>query len=480
MVSGLLMAGAFRAEPLQYLAWIAPVPFLYVLPRTSADRAWLLGSLLALVFYRLGADWLIAIGGYRGAAFMAVYALWMGLCFRVTRLLVGRYGLTALCWAWPVAFVGQEIVRCEWPARYRFAYLAWGYSQPGDGWIANAAALGGIHLVSLLLVSMSGAIAYALLRRRWRSLISCVAVGTLTVGLPALVPKPQPDAGRRIAVACVQAEEAGYRELMALTRRAAEDPSHPKLIVLPEHAISDLVCERHPVVRGLSVLAREHAAYICVGAHVPAPPGLECDYDNVGLLLGPDGHIVFQQAKAVPVPCFYDGNPAQRFGVANMPLGVAAIYICYDGDFTDIPRRYASMGAELFLVPVMNPESWPSAQREQQARMAIYRAIECGRPSVRAASSGTSQIIDCDARQIGERLQAEGTGYLCGVISPSSARTWFVRGGFLLAKGFGWAYVLVIAMLTLEQWSRSWLAGRGVTRGLGWVDRPRVAKVGAR
>lgn len=104
MVCGLLMAAAFGPQPLHLLAWFAPVPFLVVLPRISAGQAWVFGMLLALVFYRLGMGWIISIGGYLGAAFMVIYAVWMGLSFRVTWLLMRRFGLAALVWAGPLGF----------------------------------------------------------------------------------------------------------------------------------------------------------------------------------------------------------------------------------------------------------------------------------------------------------------------------------------------------------------------------------------
>ena len=450
LMSGWLMSAAFNLPFGHWLAWIAPIPFLCILPRASAGQAWISGGLLALVFYRLGAGWIISIGGWLGASFLLIYAVWMGLSFRVTKLVMKQYGPTALCWAWPVAFVGQEIIRCEWPARYRFAYLAWGYTQPGEGWIGRVAGLGGVYLVSLMLASFAAVVAYGLVRRRLTSFIPAAAVGAVILVLPMLMPTVQANVDRRLSVACVQSEGRSYLDLINLTRQAVIDPAHPKFIVLPEHAICDLASERHPAIRLLAKIAVEHGVYICVGAHVAAPRGLECDYDNVGLLIGPDGSLIHQQAKAVPVPCFRDGNPAQHFAVASTPDANIGVYICYDGDFTDIPRHYADLGAELFLVPVMNPAHWPPEQRRQQARMAIYRAIETGRPAIRSASSGVSQIIDCDGREVGRRSQLDGEGYLCGAVSPASVRTGFVHGGFLIAPAIGWIYLLAIALLTFR------------------------------
>ena len=165
------------------------------------------------------------------------------------------------------------------------------------------------------------------------------------------------------------------------------------------------------------------------------------------MLIGPDGRIVFSQPKAVPVPFFKDGNPARALHTFDTPTERIATYVCYDGDFTDFPRRYADLGAALLLVPVMNPISWPVRQRDQQAAMARFRALETARPAVRAASSGTSMIVDFDGRVVRQRKLSEGPGYICGPIHLCSSRTWFVRGGYLIVQAMGWLLLAGIILV---------------------------------
>ena len=104
------------------------------------------------------------------------------------------------------------------------------------------------------------------------------------------------------------------------------------------------------------------------------------------------------------------------------------------------------------LVPVMNPAKWGHAQRDQQARMARFRAMELNRAAVRAASSGTSQIIDADGRVVAERSQAEGPGVICGQVAVSDARTVFARGGYLPAAWIGLAFLVCVVALTVADW----------------------------
>src|SRR5262245_46801210 len=81
LVSGLLLAAAFRPLNVHLLAWVAMVPWLLVLPRLRPGGAYLGGFLMALVFYRVGLHWAFAFAGYLAAIVLVVLAIWMGLSF---------------------------------------------------------------------------------------------------------------------------------------------------------------------------------------------------------------------------------------------------------------------------------------------------------------------------------------------------------------------------------------------------------------
>lgn len=453
ILSGGLMACCFEPFKIHGVAWISLVPWFVVMSRVSAGGAWLYGTLLGVIFYRLSLGWLVDMAGPVGIAVVVVFAIWMGLAFRVARLLADRFGPTMLWWALPLAFVGQEVLRCEGLSRYRFSYAGFGYSQSPDAWCARIVAAGGIYALSLFVVGVNAAVAYSLVQRRrraWLPLIGVVSAGLCLVGIERLC---RPTTRATVAVACVQGEEETYRQLADLTERAIKDPLRPRFIVLPEHTIGEYASEKHLFVRMLAPLAREYGVYVCVGAHVRASRSAACDYDNVALLIGPDGRIVGEQPKVVPLPFFHDGNPARAQRIFDTPYGRMGTYVCYDGDFTDVPRRLAGLGAELTLVPVMNPAKWGYAQRDQQARMARFRAMELNRAAVRAASSGTSQIIDADGRVVAERSRAEGPGIICGRVAASDGKTLFARDGHLLATAIGLGYLACLAVLTLANWS---------------------------
>jgi apolipoprotein N-acyltransferase len=355
-------------------------------------------------------------------------------------------------WSIPLVFVGQEIIRSEGLSRWRLSYGAYGYSQAGNLWIAQLASIGGVYFLSFLLVAANCALAYALVRRRLASCLPTFFMVGLIVSLGILSQPPRHAAGTEIPVACVQAETQDDREYVERTRQAAASPEHPVIIVLPEHAIEGYADRPHPFVDKLAAIAREYKAYICVGAHFRAPADLPCDYDNVALLLGPDGGKIGAQAKSVSLPFAYDGNPARSHRVFQTRLGCIGMCVCYDADFTDVPQRAVDQGAELLLVPVMNPERWPVQQRLQQAQMARFRSIELRRCAVRAASSGISQIVEPSGHVRAERAQAAGPGILTGKVFFSTERTLFVRGGHHFATVLGISFVAAVFALTLAPW----------------------------
>ncbi|MBN1437674.1 MAG: hypothetical protein JW936_11430 [Sedimentisphaerales bacterium] len=445
-LSGVLMAGCYWPLNWHWLGWFALVPWLVVLPRLNAGVAWLLGAILGAVFYRLTLGWMFGLSGPHAGFLIFVLSMLMGFSFCVLNCVVRRLGLWSLVWAAPVCFVGQEILRSEGLPRFRFSYGGWGYSQAHNLWVAQIASLGGVYLVSFLLVGFGAALAYGLLTRTKRSFVPVVGIMVLVVIL-SLVSQPGIYRGVRVPVACVQEESYDYSDYLRWVDEAFAAEVKPRFVVLPEHTIVDYATENHGFVRDLAARCREYDAYICVGAHTSAALGAKCLFDNVAMTIDPCGVIVQEQSKAVPIPFFRDGNPAEQQGVFDTRWGKVGTYVCYDGGFTDVAWRVASLGAELILVPVMNPIEWPYQQRRQQMDMAKFRSIETRRCIVRAASSGVSQIVDSRGVVLGCRTEAEGSGVLSGQVYFSDELSVFVRWGYWFGPVVAWCFLVLVVLV---------------------------------
>jgi apolipoprotein N-acyltransferase len=464
--SGGLMAACYWPLHCHWLAWVALVPWLLVLPRLGPMAAWLCGMILAMVFYRLSLAWMFDLypGPIAGGVVLGLSVL-MGFAFGVARALMGRIGPSALLWAVPACFVAQEVIRSEGHPLYRFSQVAWGYSQAHNLWIVQLASLGGVHFVTFCVVAVNAALAYGLARRCWRGFAPFLCVAGAVLATAAVSQPSSYDALPQVAAACVQEESRSYDRYRELTAQAAADPSRPEFVVLPEHTITEFSRndEKLPLVGPLERIAVQYGAYICVGAHTQPSTVFnlrdpsqraeylkQCYYDNTALLIGPEGRIVLKQLKMVPVPFYADGNPGLQQQVCATPHGKVGLYVCYDETFTDVMRRLDDAG--LFLGPVLNNKDWPPQQRWQQADMIPFRCVELRRCIVRAASSGISQIIDAAGRVRSQRTQEDGPGILCGKVYFVTDRTLFSRGGYLFAIAVALAFLAAVAILTLLSW----------------------------
>lgn len=455
MMSGVLMGACYQPLNLHWLAWIAMVPWLMVLPRLPAGKVWPCGLLVGLGYYGIALAWLTQLDWARGLIVIFSFILLVGFSFHVARLLMNRFGTAAMIWAVPLAFTGQEVMRSEGLGRFRMAFAAWGYSQSHNLWIAQIASLGGVYFLTFLLTMFSAALAFALLRRRFLAYMPAAGVAAGIVLLGVLAQPRLHSSHPAVPVACVQAEILGYMQYPKLVEKAARDEHHPAIIVMPEHSLLDIRPEHDPEIEMLSDLARQTGTYICAAgdARIDRPVAV-CPFDNKAMLIDPTGHIILEQLKSVPIPFFQDGNPATHQQVASTEHGTIGIYICYDGTFTDIPRHLASLGAELLLGPVMDPADWPEQERRQHADVAIFRAIELRRCIVRAASCGVSQVIDATGRVTAMRGKQQGQGLLFGKVRPHSDRTLFVRGGYVFAPAVCILFLIIVAAMTLDDWRK--------------------------
>ncbi len=459
IVSGLAMAGCFTPLNLHWLAWVAPVPLLVILPRLTRDQACLYGLLVGLGYYGLSLGWMYQLSHLFGGIFLFEFAILLGFGFRLAKMLMDRFGTVAMLWAVPLAFVGQEILRSEAHGRFRFAFGAWGYSQAHNLWVAQITSIGGVYFLSFLLVLVATAIAFGLICRTVRGWVPAGA-SVAAVLLLGAIAQPRDYAVRpAVPVACIQGENLGYQQFGRMVEQALQDPAQPRFIVMPEHSLCSLVTQGDPAIEILAGSAREHQAYVCAAGDTRFPTSDSCPFDNVAWLIGPDGNVVARQLKAVPIPLFRDGNPARTQEVAATPYGRVSIYICYDGTFTDVPRRLVDLGAELLLAPVMDVQDWPAQERREHADLAIFRAIELRRCVVRAASSGISQVIDATGRVTAMRTKEQGAGALFGSVYFVDERTAFVRGGYLFALIVGIGFLAAVVVLTMVD-----LAGKVMSR----------------
>jgi len=468
-------------------------------PRAAAK----IGFAFGVGLFGVGASWvfialntfggmplpLAAIGTAGFCAFLALYPAAVGwLATRWTAADSWRRALSAAA-LWPLAEWARSVVFTGFP------WLSLGYAAlPGGrpAALAGYAPVGGVFLVSLAMSLIAAALALAVdagvvgARRRLLALVGAtiaIFAGGAALGRIDWTA----EAGAPLAVSLVQGNVAQeikfnpefaartfdlYPELVASSRG--------RLVVLPESAFpmfADEVPDAVLLRMIATVVPRNGDAMIGLfTSEPPAEPGGAPRYYNSVVTVGtappqlyrkrhlvPFGETIplepvigwfINQILAIPIASQARGSVDQR------PLELAgqrvAVDICYEDAFGADIRGTA--GEATLLVNVTN-DAWygRSLAALQHNQIASMRAIETGRPLLRATNTGITSAIAHDGREIA-RLPWFTRGILEIEIAGRQGITPYVRFGDALAGAIAAALVCVALF-------RRRGAVRGVVRG---------------
>jgi apolipoprotein N-acyltransferase len=457
--------------------------------RRTRDAAWL-GFAWGFAHFACGVGWLrIALSTFGGMPMpLAIFAVgllvaYMALfpaaaCALAARVLP-RSRLVALPAAW---------VLTEWTRLWLFTGFPWasvGYSQVPASPLAGFAPVGGLFLVSGATVAVACAgVALALavartpprdgtstpggtVRPHTRRVRPAVLLVATVAGGAALGAFPwTAGTGRPVTVSLVQGNveqslkftEDGWRRTVAGYLDAVAR-ARGQLIVLPETALPVL---RHELPAELlerfAKPVRARGADLLLGVFENDPPGSDRYFNSVITLgsapeqryrkhhLVPFGEFIPLKALLAPIvdavlhiPLSDQtrGESHQRpLDVAGERIGMA---ICYEDVFGEEVIR--ALPAATLLVNVSNDawygRSWAAEQHRQIAQM---RALETGRPMLRATNTGVTAAIDHRGDVVAELPQFTA-GTLETIVEGRTGATPYVR--------FGNAPVVIVAALWL-------------------------------
>jgi apolipoprotein N-acyltransferase len=369
-------------------------------------------------------------------------------------------------WAVPLLAFPALWVLLEWLRGWFLTGFPWlnaGDSQV-DGPLAGFVPLVGVHGVSLL-IALSAGLLWGLTVWRGRARLGATLALTLIwlagLGLGRLE-WTQP-AGAPIRAAVLQAnipqslkwnEESLFPTLRAyveLTREAFGNA----VIVWPETAIPEFLDRvRKPLLEPLAEEARQEGAQLVIG--LPVLDHERQTYYNGLISLGKGDEDLYRKRHLVPFGEFMPlrsllGPLAKAFqvpmsdfssGEAERPLlqvgpHRVGVSICYEDAFA--AEVVQALPDAAYLINVSN-DAWfgDSLAPHQHLGIARMRALENGRPLLRATNTGISAIID-------HRGQVQGTvpaferGLFSAEIQPRAGFTPFARWGNGLAIGLAWA-----------------------------------------
>ena len=453
-----LVAGGFTtltASPFE-LWWLGPVAIglLYVgLHTLSPGQAALKGWLYGVALFASGTSWVyvsIHDYGYTGvplavfltALFVSVLALFFAGTFWLYRRFIGpRWALLTFAGAWVLG----EVLRT-----YLFTGFPWLLvgSSYVDSPLASWAPVGGVYLLSLLVV-LTGTLGAELLRRQWWAALPLAAIWLAPVVLPSQWTTPVSEPTR---VALLQGnlpqllkwtpegQRTAANIYSDLTREVADEAD---LILWPETALPMIDSQARPVLERVQANLPPEAALLTGIVQLDENNRYFNSVIGVGDVEGSyqKEHLV-PFGESLPLESLLRGTidffdlPMSSFSKGaseQVPMQAAGVAIgnaiCYEIIY---PQLVAQRAADSGVIVTVSNDTWFGASigPHQHLQMARLRALENGRYVVRATSNGITAIINPRGELVDRAPQFETT-YLTGEFYAMEGLTPFTRMGSL-------------------------------------------------
>ncbi len=435
-LSGFLLYCSFPRVSQGYLAWIAFVPLIYSIVRTTSNREAFLAGCVAggtawfgllvwipRVMARYG-DVPLALSWVLYLLLVCYQSCYSGLACLITRFCLNRGGRKGLL-VFPFAWVALELCR----ATLLFGGFPWllaGYSQTDYPWVIQTADIAGVYGISFLILWFNASLIQLAERKTGLGRVWPLGVGLALIvvnlfyghGMLIRWGKMTPNYTAALLqenlsvdepeISLARKYQEGYAKMAAGFPVGSVD-----LLVLPESPSplvyqTDLsyreslhkLAERFPlgmIFNNISYSTSAGRTEYYNSAFFLSQNGMDLGrYDKIHLV--PFGEYVpyaklffFVESISKDVSEFAPGSAYVTVGLRGQP---ASAIICFEAVFPDLVRRFVELGSRL-IVNLTN-DGWygDSAAPYQHLAMARWRAIENRRYLLRATNSGISAIIE--------------------------------------------------------------------------------------
>ena len=457
------------------MAWVGLVPLLLVVRAAptamqGAVRAWagMTGFVLITQY------WLWpAAGPLLIVLAVGLGTLWLPWGWAAHRLLSGEltiWRVVAAVVVLPSWWVLAEAAR-SWD-KLGGPWTLLGASQWNQPATLAPASVGGVWLVSFLIVAVNTAVVGALLvRTAW--------LVALPIALAIVSPAwfwwgPAPAEGSSVRIALVQPgdiEDATARQAAgeALTETLAGQQLD--LVVWGESSVGDDLGSHPDAMARLVELRRRIGADLLVNVDARAPSG---GIYKSSVLIGSSGALgSYSKTRLVPFGEYVPLRPLLGWATSHTKAaaedrrrgdGPAVLHadslavgplISFEATFSDLPRHEVRLGAELLAYQSSTSTYQRTWAQPQLASMAAVHAVEVGHPAVHAGLSGVSSAFDARGRELGW-LPASSRGVLVVEVPLGSRTTCYDRLGDWV---IGLALLMVMASCA-QSARRSWTGVR--------------------
>jgi len=458
---GAITTLAFAPYQLWPLAIVSPALLLLLIHKQSAKRALWIGYAWGLGQFATGVSWVhVSIDNFGGMPKVASVFL--------MALLVGYLAIYSALFTWSINRFFPNATRsrfmlaaptlwliCDWLRGWVMTGFPWlwlGYSQI-DSPLGNFAPLGGVELITLLLIISAGAIVYASLKRQWLVLLVPAVIFMTGFGLKsAQWVTPNPDQVTQVAL--IQGnipQELKWKPserwptIMKYTDLTRENWD-ADIIIWPEAAVPALEYEISSFLNNLDSAARMNNSAVITGI---VNQGENKKFYNSILTLGintygeyrydmsqryhkhhllPFGEFVpFEEVLRpiapffnLPMSSFSRGDYIQPNVDANGTQMAPAL--CYEIIFNEQVRQNLTDDTDFILT--LSNDAWfgHSIGPLQHMEIARMRALELGKPVIRATNNGVTAVTDHKGR-IAAQVPQFQTAVLRAEVPTTSGET---------------------------------------------------------
>lgn len=475
LIAGALPALAFPAPSWWWLAWVGLVPLLLLVrsaptPQQGGVRAWfgLTGFVLVTQYWLWPSTGPLVLVVAAGLG-----ALWFPWGYATHRLLRGdptRRRVLAAVVVLPSAWLLAEAAR-SWE-KLGGPWAPMGASQWNQPATLASASLGGVWLVSFLVVAVNAAIVGAMLLRSVR--MAALPIALAAIGPAWFLLGPSPDPGPTMRIALIQpgdVVDAAARQAASEALTAQLTGQRLDLVVWGESSVAVDLAGQPGAAARLAALSRRVGADLLVNVDARASTGR---IYKTSVLIGPSGiRGSYAKTRLVPFGEYVPLRPILDWATRSTKAasedrgrgdGPAVLHadavvvgplISFEALFSDLPRYEVRLGAELLAYQSATSTYQGSWAQPQLASMPAVHAVEVGRPAVHAGISGVSSAFDAEGRELG-RLPAPDRGALIVDVPLESRETGYQFLG---------NWVIVLALLAFTGWCaqsarRSWTDAR--------------------
>lgn len=482
---------AFAPFSVWPIAIISPAFLLLLLKDRSPKHAFAIGYAWGFGQFATGISWVyVSIANFGGMPWIAniflmalligYLALYSGLFAYLMQKFTPQTGRVRLLLAAPALWLV-----CDWLRGWVMTGFPWlwlGYSQINSP-MAWFAPLGGVELITLLVLFCSGACALAWQRKQWPLALLPLVILATGFGLKSVDwVTPQPQSATQFSLIQGNIDQKlkwaphhRWPTIMKYTHLTEENWSSD-IIIWPEAAIPAFEDELPSFLTRLDEVAKQSDAAIITGI---VNRDSEGDYYNSILALGqtPYGDYHFDLTKRynkhhllpfgefvpfqdwlrpiapffnLPMSSFQRGDYIQPNLIAKGRHFVSAL--CYEIIFGEQVRQNVT-GQTDFLLTLSN-DAWfgHSIGPLQHMEIAQMRALELGKPLIRATNNGVTAVTDYRG-QIIQALPQFETGVLTQTLTPTTGNTPYRVVG-------SWPLYLFVSLACLWLGSRQYLIRR--------------------